>query len=135
MKIFLITAVILCSLPFLIPFSLRMAEISADVIESKLFRNDGTDSCDISPAQVKERVKYIFPSFWDVDSALVDFLVGKGFLKPDLILFLECNKLPKDFVASIKSGSDDEISELREMVSEYISKRIKVHTRHVVYGF
>lgn len=135
MKIFLITAVILCSLPFLIPFSLRLAEISADIIKSKLFGNDGSDSCDISSAQVEERVKYIFPAFWDVDAALVDFLVGKGFLKSDLILFLECNKLPKDFVASIKSGSDDEISELREMVSEYISKRIKVHTRYVVYGF
>lgn len=135
MIVFLIIVVSICSLTFLVPFSLRLAEISADIIKSKLFGNDGSDSCDISSAQVEERVKYIFPAFWDVDTALVDFLVGKGFLKSDLILFLECNKLPKDFVASIKSGSDDEISELREMVSEYISKRIKVHTRHVVYGF
>lgn len=135
MKFFLITIIFLLCSTFLVPFFVKLGFILAEFIESKLFRDDGNEQVGATSAQVKERVKYVIPSLYDVDFGLVDFLVSKGFGKRELVLFLSCNKLPKDFLAGVKSGSKNEIGELREMVLEYISVRIKARVKAVINGF
>lgn len=113
-------------LVFLIPFMNGLSETLLDIINSHFFGNDDDDSVSRKLMQMQERRKWIFPPFYEVDEDLVAYLVSKNFGKDVVIGFLERNKLSRDFIAGIKSGSSDKIAEFSEMLHEYCAVRAKI---------
>lgn len=111
---------------FLVPFLFGFSKILLDLIESHLFGDDENDSVGKSSVQFQERREWIFPPFYKVDEELVAYLVSKNFGEAVVVGFLEHNKLSRDFIAGIKSGSSDKIAEFSEMLHEYVAVRTKI---------
>ena len=111
---------------FLVPFLLGLSETLLDCIKGHFFGDNEDDSVSKSSVQVQERREWIFPPFYEVDEDLVAYLVSKNFGEDVVIGFLEHNKLSRDFIAGIKSGSSDKLAEFSEMIHEYCAVRTKI---------
>ena len=126
MAILITTFITLIACCFLVPFLLGLSQNLLDRIDGHFFGDNEDDSVSKSSVQVQERREWIFPPFYEVDEDLVAYLVSKNFGEDVVIGFLEHNKLSRDFIAGIKSGSSDKLAEFSEMIHEYCAVRTKI---------
>ena len=126
MAILITTFITLIACCFLVPFLLGLSKILLDRIDGHFFGDDEDDSVGKRFLQFQERREWIFPPFYKVDEELVAYLVSKDFGEAVVVGFLEHNKLSRDFIAGIKSGSSDKLAEFSEMLNEYVAVRTKI---------
>ena len=114
-----------CAATFLVPFFLGLSECCVWAICSHFRRDDSHDFFGTTLPNTDKRINIDIPASFPIDRGLVDFLVAKGFAEADVVFFLERNQLTDDFIAGIKSGSDDKLSEFRKILDEYFCERTR----------